>query len=56
MVILLISLKKDTDFDDKLKIINKKITSNKSKDALVENKLKKVRILKVWFIQQIISG
>ena len=30
-------LKKKKDFDDKLKILNKKVTSNKSKHLLVEN-------------------
>ena len=31
--------KKKEDFDDKLKILNKKFTSNKSKHLLVENEL-----------------
>ena len=30
-----------TDFDDKLKNLNKKVTSNKRKHLLAENKLKK---------------
>ena len=34
---------KKTDFDDKLKILNKKITSNKTKHVLVENELKKLQ-------------
>ena len=32
-------LVKETDFDNKLKQINKKVTSNKTKHVLVENKL-----------------
>ena len=32
---------KKTDFDDNLKKLNKKITSNKTKHVLVENKLNK---------------
>ena len=35
------ALVKKTGFDDKLKNINKRITSNKRKHALVENELKK---------------
>ena len=31
---------KTTDFDDKLKKINRKITSNKTKHVLVENELR----------------
>ena len=34
---------KKTDFDDKLKNLNKKVTSNKSKHLLVENELKKLQ-------------
>ena len=34
---------KKTDFDDKLKNLNKKITSNKAKHVLVENELKKLQ-------------
>ena len=30
---------KKTDFDDKLKNLNKKVTSNKAKHVLVENEL-----------------
>ena len=37
-MILLISLEKNR-FDDKLKILNKKVTSNKTKYLLVENDL-----------------
>ena len=33
---------KMTDFDDKLKKLNKKMTSNKSKHLLFENELKKL--------------
>ena len=32
-----------TDFDDKLKSLNQKINSNKSKHLLVENQLKKTK-------------
>ena len=32
-----------TDFDDKLKNLNKKVTSNKAKQFLVENELKKLQ-------------
>ena len=38
---MLISLKK-ADFDDKLKNVNKKVTSNKSKHLPVENEFKKL--------------
>ena len=31
--------KKKTDFDDKLKNLNKNVTSNKTKDVLIENGL-----------------
>ena len=31
-----------TDFDDKLKNLNKKITSNKTKNVLVRNEFKKL--------------
>ena len=41
-MILLIS-KKKTDFDDKLKKLNKKVTSNKTKYLLVENEFKKLQ-------------
>ena len=34
---------KKTDFDDKLKNLNKKVTSNKTKQLLVENDLKKLQ-------------
>ena len=33
---------KKTDFDDKLKHFNKKVTSNKTKHLLVENEFKKI--------------
>ena len=33
---------KKTDFDDKLKNLNKKITLNETKHVLVENELKKL--------------
>ena len=33
---------KKTDFDDKLKNLNKKATSNKTKHVLVENELDKL--------------
>ena len=36
---------KNTDFDDKLKNLNKKITSNKTKHVLVENELKKLQTI-----------
>ena len=32
-----------TDFDDKLKNLNKKVTSNKTKHLLVENDLKELK-------------
>ena len=32
-----------TDFDDKLKNLNKKVTSNKTKHLLVENDLKELQ-------------
>ena len=32
-------VKKKTDFDDKLKNLNKNVTSNKTKDVLIENGL-----------------
>ena len=32
-----------TDFDAKLSSLNRKITSNKTKDLLVENELKKLK-------------
>ena len=35
---------KKTDFDDKLKHLNKKVTSNKSKHLLIENELKTFEI------------
>ena len=34
---------KKTDFDDKLKNLNKNVTSNKTKYLLVENKFKKLQ-------------
>ena len=34
---------KKTDFDDKLKSLNKKVTSNKTKHLLVKNELKKLQ-------------
>ena len=37
------ALIKMTDFDDKLKYLNKKVTSNKTKHIFVENKLKKIK-------------
>ena len=37
------NLIKKTDFDAKLSILNKKITSNKTKHLLVENELKKLK-------------
>ena len=37
------SLVAKTDFDDKLKILNQKINSNKTKNLLVENDLKKLK-------------
>ena len=36
---------KKTDFDDKLKNLNKKVTSNKTKHLLVENELKNYKHL-----------
>ena len=41
---------KKTDFDDKLKKLNKKITSNKTTHVLVENQLKKYRHLAQTFL------
>ena len=42
-----------TDFDDKLSSLSRKITSNKSKHQLVENKLKKLKILdSSYFIEK----
>ena len=38
-----VNLDTKTDFDAKLKDISKRITSNKSKHLLVENKLKKTK-------------
>ena len=35
---------KKTDFDDKLRNLNKKVSSNKSKHLLVENELKNLQI------------
>ena len=47
---------KKTDFDDKLKTLNKKITSNKTKHLLVQNEFKKLQtfdsslfIAKIYF-------
>ena len=37
------ALVKKTDFDDKLKNLNKEVTSNKSKHLLVENEFKKLQ-------------
>ena len=37
------TLLKKTEFDNKLKHLNKKVTSNKSKNVLVENELKKIQ-------------
>ena len=34
---------KKTDFDDKLKDLNKEVTSNKAKNILIENELKKIK-------------
>ena len=36
------NLVRKTDFDDKLKNLNKKVTSNKTKHVLVENELNEV--------------
>ena len=41
---------KKTDFDDKLKNLNKKVTSNKTKHVLVENKVKNYRHLAQAFL------
>ena len=38
------NLVRKTDFDDKLKNLNKKITSNKTKHVLVKNEFKKLQI------------
>ena len=35
---------KKTDFDDRLKSLNQKINSNKTKHLLVENELKKLKL------------
>ena len=40
---------KKTDFDDKLKNLNKKVTSNKTKHLLVENELKKLQTFDSYF-------
>ena len=42
-ILLLQSLVKKTDFDDKLSNLNRKITANKSKHLLVENELNKLK-------------
>ena len=34
-----------TDFDAKLSSLNRKITSNKTKQVLVENKFKKLKVI-----------
>ena len=39
----IVNFLKKTDFDDKLKHLNKKVTSNKTKHLLVENELKKLQ-------------
>ena len=43
---------KNIDFDKKLKNYNKKITSNKTKDALIQNEFKteedKIKITNIW--------
>ena len=41
---------KKTDFDDQLKDLNKKVTSNKSKHLLVENEFKK--LLKSFYLSK----
>ena len=41
---------KKTDFDDKLRNLNKKITSNKTKHVLVKNEFKKYRHLTQVFL------
>ena len=38
-----------TDFDDKLKNLNKKVTSNKTKNLLVENDLKELQTFESSF-------
>ena len=38
----IVNFLKKTDFDDKLKNLNKKITLNETKHVLVENELKKL--------------
>ena len=42
-ILLLQSLVKKTDFDDKLSNLNRKITANKSKYLLVENEQNKLK-------------
>ena len=42
-ILLLQSLVTKTDFDDKLKNLNQKINSTKTKHLLVENELKKLQ-------------
>ena len=42
-MILLISLKKNTDFDDKLRNLDKKVTSNITKQEYVKNEFKKLQ-------------
>ena len=37
------NLVKKTDFDNKLSSLNKKVVSNKAKDLVIENKLKKLK-------------
>ena len=41
---------KNTDFDDKLKSLNKNVTSNKTKHVLAENKLKNYEHLTQVFL------
>ena len=40
-----------TDFDDKLKYLNQKITSNKTKNLAVENELKKLQTFDSIFLK-----
>ena len=40
-----------TDFDNKLKDLNRKIVSNKTKDLVIENKLKKLKAFDSSYFQ-----
>ena len=50
-IILQIILATKTDFDNKLKDLNRKIVSNKTKDLVIENKLKKLKAFDSSYFQ-----